>query len=44
MMRTCRGQGSDDFLRGAVGQAAEHRVEPAPVDLFPFHQFRRVAA
>ena len=32
----------DDFLRGAVRQPAQDRVEPGPVDLFPFHQLRQV--
>ena len=32
----------DDLLRGAVRQPAEHRVEPAPVDLFPFDEFWQV--
>ena len=32
----------DDLLRGAVRQPAEHRVETAPVDLFPFDELRQV--
>ena len=31
-----------DLLRGAVRQAAEHRVEALPVDLLPFGQARQV--
>ena len=32
----------DDLLCGAVRQPAEHRVETAPVDFFPFDELRQV--